>query len=390
MKAEFQFTHAEIGLIMSALLLVYCFGQFINGWLGDKYGPRKIVSLGGLGSTLTNFAFSAGTGLWHFVGLWGVNGYFSSMGWSPGCRLIYNWFPDRVRGMWIGIYNAFCYAGGAIVFPIAGFCALTWGWRSVFLIPPLFLLGMTAVFFIFVRNDPKDVGIEPRWRKKEEMEKALEREKKKKQRLKKVPFTKTRFYSAFTHRMMNLAYAAAFASNFVRYALLIWVPMYLFEVTGMNIFVAAIVANAINIGAAVFSVVLGVVSDRVFKGERWQTISIGFIFGAISISLFAAMPMAPPILMIVLLFFAGGLIQGIQTPLFNLPGDVLGRTSASTGSGIMDGWMYAGAILTGVGMGAVIDVFGYAPSFYIMAVVAIFGALIILPVKRGKLKPHKE
>lgn len=389
MRDEFQFTHYQVGLITSALLITYCIGQFINGWLGDKYGPRKIVSLGGFGSVLANLIFSAGTGLWHFIGLWGVNGYFSSMGWSPGCRLVYNWFPMKVRGMWIGIYNAFCYAGGAIVFPIAGFCALNWGWRSVFLIPPLFLLGMTAIFFFFVRNDPKEVGIEPRWRKEEEMEKALEREEKKRQQLTKVSLTKTRFYTSFTHRKMNLAYTAVFLSNFIRYALLIWVPMYLFEVTGMNIFVAATIATAINIGAATFSVVLGVISDRVFKGERWQTISAGFLFGAISISIFAMAP-TTLVLLVVLLFFAGGLIQGIQTPLFNLPGDILGRTNASTGSGIMDGWAYAGAILTGFGMGYLIDMFGYLPSFYLMAIMAVFGALIVLPLRKKKIKSLKR
>ena len=44
-REEFQFSYYEVGWITSALLIVYCVGQFINGWLGDKYGPRKIVSI---------------------------------------------------------------------------------------------------------------------------------------------------------------------------------------------------------------------------------------------------------------------------------------------------------------------------------------------------------
>lgn len=380
-REEFQFTHYEVGWITSALLIVYCVGQFINGWLGDKYGPRKIVSIGGFGSVIANLIFSLGTGLSHFIGFWGINGYFSSMGWSPGCRLIYNWFPEKVRGLWMGIYNAFCYAGGAIVFPIAGLCALYFGWRSIFQIPPLFLLGMTIIFLFLVRNDPKDVGIKPFWRGGEEMERALEK-KEKEEQPKKAPLSRGRYYYALTHPRMNFAYGASFLTNFIRYALLTWVPMYLFEQTGMGIWKAAIVANAINIGAVVFSVASGVISDRVFKGQRWQTISIGFLFSAVAIFVFGSMPGASIGVLMVLLFLAGGLIQGVQTPLFNLPGDILGRTNASTGAGIMDGWMYAGAILTGFAMGYFIDVFGFAASFNVMGVMALIGAVIILPVRR--------
>lgn len=363
-KEEFEFNNFEVGLITSSLLFVYCIGQFINGWFGDKYGPRKIVSIGGIGSVLANFLFSMGTGLSHFIGLWGLNGYFSSMGWSPGCRLIYNWFPNKIRGTWIGIYNAFCYAGGAIVFPIAGWCAITYGWRSVFQIPPLFLLAMTFIFLIFVRNSPKDIGIKVAWMKAE----------------KEKP-SKEQYRYAFTHKKMNFAYAASIATNFVRYALLIWVPMYLFEETGLNILAIAIVANMINIGGAAFSVVIGVITDKVFKGERWQIICIGFVLSAISIFAFGLMLDAPIPVLALLLFLSGGLIQGIQSPLFNIPGDLLGRKNASTGAGIMDGWMYVGAILTGFGLGYVIDSVGFTVAFYLMGVVALIGAVVILPLR---------
>ena len=272
----------------------------------------------------------------------------------------------------MGIYNAFCYAGGAIVFPIAGYCALHFGWRSIFQIPPMFLLGMTFIFLFLVRNDPKDAGIKPFWRKEEEKE----------EQLKKTSPPRGHYYHAFTHPRMNLAYGASFLTNFVRYALLTWVPMYLFEQAGMGIWEVAITANALNIGAAVFSVVMGVVSDKIFKGQRWQTISIGFLFSAVAIFAIGSMPEASIGVLTVLLFLAGGLIQGIQTPLFNLPGDILGRTSASTGAGIMDGWMYVGAILTGFGMGYIIDIFGFTISFYVMGVTALLGAIIILPVRR--------
>ena len=59
-----------------------------------------------------------------------------------------------------------------------------------------------------------------------------------------------------------------------------------------------------------------------------------------------------------LLFFAGGCILGVQAPLFNLPGDILGTRLGGTGVGIVNGWSYLGASFAGISLGAMMDAFG--------------------------------
>ena len=51
-KEEFGFTDQTFGWILTAFLLVYAFGQFVNGFLGDRYGPKLILAIGALGVTL--------------------------------------------------------------------------------------------------------------------------------------------------------------------------------------------------------------------------------------------------------------------------------------------------------------------------------------------------
>ena len=43
---EFGFSKTLLGLLGTALFIMYSFGQFVNGQLGDKFGARKLVFVG--------------------------------------------------------------------------------------------------------------------------------------------------------------------------------------------------------------------------------------------------------------------------------------------------------------------------------------------------------
>ena len=52
----FSWDAASIGMVFSALTLMYAVGQFVNGQLADRFGARAIASLGVLGSVVMNLA----------------------------------------------------------------------------------------------------------------------------------------------------------------------------------------------------------------------------------------------------------------------------------------------------------------------------------------------
>ena len=54
MCETFSWDAVQFGQILSALLLMYAVGQFVNGQLADRFGTRMIASLGVLGSVITN------------------------------------------------------------------------------------------------------------------------------------------------------------------------------------------------------------------------------------------------------------------------------------------------------------------------------------------------
>ena len=82
------------------------------------------------------------------------------------------------------------------------------------------------------------------------------------------------------------------------------------------------------------------------------------------------------------MFLSGGLIQGVQTPLFDLPGDILGKEMGGTGVGIMDGWMYVGASFAGVFLGWWFDQYGYVSGIQLMGIVGIISGLLAIPIQK--------
>ena len=147
-----------------------------------------------------------------------------------------------------------------------------------------------------------------------------------------------------------------------------------------------------SLGGAILSILCGVVSDRVFKGTRWQTITIGCFLSAgaiyfmaqgasiLSISILGVR--VGLVLLIIAMFVGGGLIQAIQTPLFDLPGDILGRELGGTGAGIMDGWMYVGAAFSGFYLGGILDNYGLTTGLTVMAITSVLSGLLIIPIRK--------
>ena len=378
-QEEFGFSSQTFGWIITIFTLTYAGGQFINGFLGDRYGPKIILVIGGVGGIAANVAFGLSGTLTFFVLFWAVNAYFSSCGWAPGSRLMFNWFPENRWGTWMGIFSFLCYFGSFLVFPIAGFAVVRWGWRSAFFVCPAFLAVMTIVFIVLGKNSPQDAGLEPEWERKQTEK----------------PTKKTgakEYWIALTHPRMNLAYLSGVGANFVRWGILTWMVKILEAPVdkggfGLSLAAAAWITSLASLGGAFLSIILGVISDRVFNGTRWQTIFLGFILGGLPLFYMArgAVVLEYPMGLYLLglaMFLSGGLIQAVQTPLFDLPGDILGKEIGGTGVGIMDGWMYIGAAFAGVFLGWWLDTYGLTSGVLLMAVVSIVSGLLAIPIQK--------
>ncbi len=372
-------SHQQLGWALTAFTLTYALGQFVNGFLGDRYSPKRIMLIGALGGVAANLLFGLSHTLLLFVVFWAINGYFSSMGWAPGCRILCNWFPERRWGWWMGLYNFFPYFGGALVSPVAAYSIERWGsWQGAFFIPPLFLAGTALGFVLLSRDTPEQVGLSPSWRTASG--------------LSGTSVNAEAYWHAFAHPQMVMPYVVAFGANAIRWGLLHWIILILQTARteggfGLALTKAGWIGSLVDWGGMFFAVTLGVVSDRLFRARRWQTICVSMIAagGALLFLSRGASLLDSPFglaIVSVAVFVSGGLIQGIHTPLFCLPGDILGQKLSGTGAGIMDGWMYVGAALAGFPLGWWLDTHGLASGIALLGGASIVFGFAAATIRR--------
>src|SRR5205807_815187 len=162
LEKEFGWTRATVSFAVSINLLLYgLFGPFAAA-LMDRVGVRRVM-MASLGLV------AAGVGLttvmrasWQLVLLWGVVVGLGTgtMALVLGAYIANRWFAER-RGIVMGLLTASTATGQLLFLPFLASLVVTSGWRSAVLVVAGVALLMVPLVYIFMRNDPSDVGLRP-------------------------------------------------------------------------------------------------------------------------------------------------------------------------------------------------------------------------------------
>ncbi len=110
---DLGFTKDHFAILLFFYSLFYALGQFYNGFLSDKFGPRLIVGIGLFLSVLANIFLGFGSALLVFGLLLCINGTGQSTGWSGTVKNMAPWFRRKERGIVMSWWST-CYVVGAI------------------------------------------------------------------------------------------------------------------------------------------------------------------------------------------------------------------------------------------------------------------------------------
>ena len=378
---EFELTKTSMGVVLSCLFFAYAVGQFINGQLGDKINSRRIITIGLVTSAILNiiFGFSAGIIIIMAI-IWGLNGYFQSMGWGPTVKAKANWFPKKIRGKISGRLGTSYILGGAFSWFLAGTIVKYLNWRFTFWIPAVICIFLAIHWYIRARNAPEEVGLPSL----EEQELGIEKSEINKDHH--IGFKKT-LRITLLNPYVWLAGFALFGLNIVRYGFMSWAPTYMFEEQGATISLAAYKAIAFPVAGGLGAIFAGWASDNIFKHRRAPIAFIMLILLAIFCYLYRIVPGESWIISLVILLFIGFFTFGPHVLLVAaLPADFGTRKAASSVTGFIDAMGYVGASLTGVGTGYLIEKFSWDAAFGFWVFGAILAAIMITFVWRYELK----
>lgn len=377
---EYGYSKTAMGGVMTALLIAYAIGQFVNGQLGDKFGARKLITLGIFVSAILNIAFGFSPGITAMIAIWALNGYFQSMGWGPSVKTIANWFPPRLRGRAGGILGSSYQIGNAYSWALAGFVTGLLGWRWAFFVPAIIFLISGIHWYIRGRNAPEEVGLP-----------SLENEDKgagsQPQRDEHLGFNYTLRLIATDKRIWIVAFAL-FLLNIVRYGFMSWAPTYMFEIQKATISIAAYKAIALPLAGSLGALFAGWLTDKYFQSRRMPVAGIMLFLLGVFVWLYPQVPAGTWGLSLLGLLLIGFMTYGPHVLIVGIiPMDFGTRKASSSVAGFIDGVGYIGAAISGIGSGWLIDTIGWWAAFNFWVISAI-GAGILM-VALWNYKPEK-
>ncbi len=404
MIEEFGFNTADISKIFAVWSLAYGTGQLVNGLLTDRIGGKTAMLTGAIGTIAMNlvFGFSSMVGtLSTFALIALINGWFQSFG-APGMiKINAAWFRRNERGTFAGIFGIMIQLGQFAInnlapFLLAGFSILVWTvspghWRVLFVIPPL-ITALMAVFLAFAtKEEPGQAGYP------NAVEDELDNSSGTRVSLKES------FVTIFTHPLVWF-YAAAYAcTGAVRHSSDQLIILYFVEQLGLDMQARPravfITMNLMPLMAIVGSLGAGILSDKVFKGQR-SPVAMGLYFlETLVISTAAAVIISGAVgptpggiflgclflILISLTVNSTHSIVGAAAPM-----DIGGKKMAGFASGVIDSFQYYGAAISLYITGQLIVKYGWGAWYPVMAGFGFLGGISMLVVTLKQRKMNRQ
>ncbi len=370
MATSLNVSYSYIGWISFSMLLGYAIGQFINGNLADRLSARVMVTAGAYLSVLTNVAVSYSDSITSIMILWALNGYFQSMAWAPGGKLISNWWNEAELGKAFGFYTMAAGLSSVLTY-LLSIVLLQQGmeWRMLFRLPVLFLLVAATIFMIIARDKPSDAGFTDLVKKDSTTEKTNW-------------LSRYRVVLSYPHFLLT-SLAFGFESM-ARYGLIFWVPVHYlgknWKDNPGNLWVTFLLPVGMAAGALSF----GMLSDSLFKKNRIHSIRFGMLMSALMALLVYLLPANNLLLAGFLMLSVGFFVYGPQSCFWPLSPEMLGRNYTGTGIGFMNMFGYVFAALGEPLFGFIIDWVGNTNIIFVfISGICLLSVIMISFAKRS-------
>ena len=368
----FDYSSTETGLILSVYFAVYAASKLLNGFLGDRIGGKAMFFIGVLGSVLMNAAFGFGRELMFFVVIWGVNACFQTMGWLAIMPIMARWYPSRESGRVMGFMSISYQLGDFLARASAAVLIVALGWSGLFWAHAALLAVLGLALYRLIRPEPPGAAPAPGSRQapRDAAPARVERG-----RWRRRMLTSPAFWVMCTSYLLL---------SVIRYTFWGWSVDYLVR-GGAAIGAAAATSAVFPLLGSAGSITAGWVSDRL-GARRGPVLAIMCAVLTLSIYLFSRLPAGESPWLAVALGLVGFTLYGPYSLMSGaMVMDFGGRATSASASGIVDGIGAAGAIFTGIGMGYLVDSYGWDGAFGI--VVAMASVATLLSVLLWNLKP---
>ena len=391
--AEYGIKDTSFGIILTFGGLVYGLSKFANGFIADRANARWHLVIALTACVVLNalFGWSPQISRWisgsaegpDFVGTLVtitavfviLNNLFQGAGFGPCNRLLVHWIPPKELATKMSLWNISHSVGAGIVAVLCGAIVSKSAWQWCFWIPAI--ISAVGVMFILVtlRDTPSSVGLPELPDTRTELDGNDTREEYRKFVRKKV----------FRNPVVWLCAISDMFLYVVRFAVLDWGPKFLQQGdNALSPTLAGMTIGIFEVFGCIGMILAGVITDKVFKGKGQRVCLIEMVLTGLCLLAIYLLPKGTsPVVMLILLAFAGFFLYGPQALYCVVTGKHATKKAASAAAGLVGLFCYVSVLFTGFGIGFLSDTFGqtfWDHLFIIMAGVAVISAAVLVPI----------
>jgi OPA family glycerol-3-phosphate transporter-like MFS transporter/OPA family sugar phosphate sensor protein UhpC-like MFS transporter len=368
MQSDLGITKADLGIFLTLHGLLYGVSRFVNGMWADRANARYFMVAGLLLSVVANVFFGFSSTVLLLGVAWMVNGWVQGMGFPPCCRLMTHWFrPERLAST-MSIWNTSHSIGAAVASVACGYFVLL-GWRWCFFGPALLCTVAGLILFLLLRDTPSSVGLP-------EIAVAGAKPGEHEDR-------SSDTYKAFVkHQVFLNPYIwwislANFFVYILRFAILDWGPTLLKEMKHFPVQKSGWMVGAFEVSGIIGMLLAGWITDRVFKGRGSRTCVFCMIGACTALTLFWQFG-STPLLATVLLAAAGFFIYGPQALIGITAANLATKRAAATAAGFTGLFGYASTLVSGWGLGLLVQSAGWHVAFGALLGIGAIGTFMFI------------
>nr|WP_279626118.1 MFS transporter [Halobacillus dabanensis] len=365
-EEDLLLTKAQVGLLPSALFLGQAVASIPTGLLADRFGSRPLLAVMSSLVAVSFLFMTLQTNYWVVLLLIMVGGLgYGGMHPTTNRGIVY-WFSQKQRGTAMGIKQMGITFGSALSAILLIPLAETYGWRTVVMISCFVLIAAGVIAFFLYRDPKEESPVKPQ----------------------KTSLKDT--FSSLTLMAKNKPLLfisfSAMGINGSQMCLNTYLVLFTYEQIGIHLVLAGLLLVFSEAGGSLGRIVWGIISDRIFGGERLKVMAIIVTITLVASAVVAFLPKGTSYGILVPLFFLFGFaVSGFNGIWMNLASELVPKEQAGLSSGFSITLGSLGVILFPPLFGLIVDQSqGYTLGWLMITVLMIIVMVLLKQLNKMK------
>src|SRR5947207_6037095 len=367
LQSSLGFKKTQLGLFLTLHGVLYGISKFANGFLGDRTNARAFMAFGLGASALMNVFFGFSSAVVVMGLIWMANGWFQGMGFPPCARLLAHWFPPRKLASRMSIWNISHSIGGGLIVILCGYLVVI-NWRLAFFVPAAIAFACVIFIWFTLPDTPPSVGL-PEVAGTEHHSQQYEA---------RAEFRRFVIDRVFRNKYIWIVSLANFFVYTIRYAVFNWGPTILLETKHVKITHAGWMLAAFEVSGALGAISGGWITDRYLGGRAVRVCVVYMALAGVALFAFWKLPLQSELMTTGLLGAAGFFVYGPQCLLAVAAANLATKRAAATAIGLTSIFGYASTVLSGWGLGALVERYDWNVGFAGLIIAAVIGTLLFI------------